>query len=166
MPIIHPTYYPDSRCWRSHNTSAPTVSELLRKLGPAYACRDYYPIGREVPRETLPHGLSSADGTVRHSQLRQVRQYARTDPVQRSEPVGAPKPQVARKTPQRPPVVASSPVYQPGPDRTEAVLRLWSEAGFTQAEIALELGLRINAVAGILCRGRQRGDQRAALRRV
>ena len=164
MPIIHPTYYPDARLWRSHNASAPTIGELLAKLGPGYECRDYYPIGVPMPRNRLPQGLSAGDGTVRHSQMRALRQYARREPVQRSEPVEHLGEPPALETHPWPPGAAPEGIFRPGPDRDNAVAIFWSTSTRSQAEIGREVRATTNSIGSILHRLRKRGDPRAAAR--
>lgn len=162
MPIIHPTYWTDTGRWSAHDRSAPTVAELLAKLGPGYACRDYYPFGVGIPLTELPRGLA-ATGGVRQTQMKSSQQYARREPVQRSERIPALREPRPQKTSVRPPDVALAPVYPRGPDRDSAVADLWAQ-GRTQSQIGWQLGIGVNSVASILYRLRARGDPRAATR--
>jgi hypothetical protein len=161
VPIIHPTFFPDVGKWRSGHMWAPSIRELLVLLGPGYVCQDYYPEG--TPWHLLPHGLLQVEGSVRVTQRKQSRQYARQEVVRAPKPPKPPVDWTAEKTHQRPIPEDLEPIFPPGKERDEAVLNGWAE-GLSQTEIAIKLQCKVNCVAGVLSRKRTQGDPRAAPR--
>jgi hypothetical protein len=134
---------------------------LLAKFPLGTSCRDYYPVGTEVPRDLLPRGLLGQEPDTRHTQHRAMRQYARGKAVERPK---APEQPPALETSQEPPGEPGGALLA-GVERDEEVARLWSTTNYTQAQIAALVGAPVNTVASILQRLREKGDPRAAPRK-